>query len=198
MKWKVKGIGLGDRKARAEAAKKGRVPSGRGAPVAPQRIPAFINGNELVMETLKKRLRKLKLKVLDRPLDKKGNPLSPQLPPDLTALNDEQLGRLYGHFCLMVQYVQLQLAVQSVKRALADRAEKYERARTWLLASGTVGDKEAQVEVDTQVQEASLEAITEGTSETLKDALMQSYLIGKDACSREITRRQATTRRELE
>ncbi len=188
MKWRIKDRGKSDPKKF----------SGRGAVMPPGQIPAFVDGNKLVMDILNRRLRKMKIELPDRPRDSDGGYLNPALPTDLTALNDEELGCLYGQFCMMVQYVQLQLAVQGVRRALADRAEKYIRARTWLTKSGTVGDKEAQVEVELAVQERSLEALTEGASESLKDQLMQSYLIGKDACSREVTRRLGTTKREFD
>jgi hypothetical protein len=193
LKWRAKGLPSAD--TRAKEAKKRS--AGRGAALPPQVIPAFIDGHDRVMGAMKKRLERMRIQLLDRPKDSKGEDLNPVLPSDLTALNDERLGRLYGHFCQMVQYVQLQLAIQGVKRALAERAEKYIRARTWLTKQGTVGDKEAQVEVDTAVQERSLEALVEGASETMKDQIMQSYLIGKDACSREVTRRLGTNKRDL-
>lgn len=194
MRWSTKDRGGRIRKLDPKAKKK----PARGAIMPPSRIPAFIEGNEHVMGILKKRLERMRIVLLERPTDAKGRDLNPVLPPDLTSLNDEQLGRLYGQFCQMVQYVQLQLATQGVKRALADRAEKWVRAKTWLMKSGTVGDKEAQVEVELAVQERSLKALTEGAAESMKDQIMQSYLIGKDACSREVTRRLGTHKRELD
>ena len=166
--------------------------------MAPARIPAFVDGHSLVMGKLKSRLRKMKIRMQPRPRNSDGEYLNPVLPSDLTALNDEELGRLYGHFCLMVQWVQLRLAFQGVRRAITERAEKYIRAKTWLVKSGTVGDKEAQVEVDTAVQEKSLKALTESASEILQNQIMQGYLIGKDACSREVTRRLGTQQREMQ
>lgn len=188
MRWVV-----GNREKRRDAAKAAR--KGKGAVVPPKFIPTFLDGHDLVMGTLKKRLSKMRIKMIARPTDYDGHDLNPKLPPDLTALNDEELGSLYGHFCQMVQYVQLQLAVQGVRRALSERAEKYERARAWLMKGGTVGDKEAQVEVEQEVQAKGLEALVESAAESLKDHLMQSYLIGKDACSRELTRRLGTHER---
>lgn len=185
---------LGSREDRKKAAKAAR--KGRGAVIPPARIPAFLDGHEVVMAALKSRLKKMQIRTLPRPEDDDGQPLNPQLPPDLTALNDEDLGCLYGQFCQMVQYVQLRLAWQGVRRALAERAEKYVRAKTWLESSGTVGDKESHVEVDTSVQERSIEALTENASELLQSHMMQSYQIGKEACSRELTRRLGTVRRE--
>lgn len=189
MRWVV-----GNREKRRDAAKSAR--KGRGAVIPPGRIPDFIDGHDAVMASLKKRFMKMSVKTIPRPKDYDGHDLNPRLPPDLTALNDEELGCLYGHFCQMVQYVQLQLAMQGVRRALSERAEKYERAKAWLMKSGTVGDKEAQVEVEQEVQKRGLEALVESAAESLKDHLMQSYLIGKDACSRELTRRLGTHQRD--
>lgn len=192
----MKKVGSGGWRVRRDAAKKAA--KGRGAVISPHRIPAFVDGHKLVMQTLRKRLKRMKIRMLSRPVDDDGENLNPVLPPDLTALNDEELGCLYGQFCQMVQYVQLQLSAAGVRRALAERAEKYARAEAWLRKSGTVGDKEAQVEVELAVQERSVEALVESASESMKDHLMQSYLIGKEACSRELTRRLGTQQRNVD
>lgn len=116
--------------------------------------------------------------------------LNPRLPINLTSLNDVQLGRLHGEFCLMAQYVQLQMAVKAVEKATAQKAEKITRAESLLRRSGTVADKAAQVEIDPRVLARSLSSLVGENVEKLSEAFFEVFLIGRDACSREMSRRQ--------
>ena len=145
-----------------------------------------------VLHELSRRVKKLRLRLFPRPLDRKGEPLNPRLPPDLTMLNDIQLGRLYTEFCAVAQWIQVRKAIYTVERAIAKQIERRVRAEIRLSKSGTVSDKNDQTDADRVVQEWGIEVLkTEGT-EVLTDAVFQGYLIGKDACSRELSRRTAT------
>ena len=176
------------RRERTEAARR------RGTFVPPRNVAQFIDAGLEVRKAMKARLKRMQLTMVPRPTKSDGSPLDPLLPPDLTRLNDVQLGRLYGEFCSMSQYVLMELAVQSVRKALAEHAERFFRSKAWLEQRGTVGDKESAVEMNEEVQRRSVTAIKESSLHTLKEALLQRYTVGKETTSRELTRRQITYR----
>lgn len=132
----------------------------------------------------------LGLSGVPRPVATDGSYLSPRLPPDLTVLDDVQLARLFSEFACMAQYVKLHLARLAVVASAAKRQEKLMRAKVRLEKSGQVGDRDAKTEIDPKTVDASFAThVAVGTLE-LTEAVMEGYLIGRDACSREQTRRQ--------
>ena len=144
---------------------------------------------ERAVEVVRRRFEAMRLRPIARPLDEKGRELNPQLPSDLTSLNNHQLGKLYGQFALMAQYAQFHLAVHSVMRAEDEQKRKVTRAKVKLLKKGRVVDLEPQTEVDPKTREAEHEAlISEGVYIMTKSAL-EGFLLGKEVCSREMTRR---------
>lgn len=146
------------------------------------------------VEGIKAKVDRMQLSFLARPKLSSGEFLDPRLPVNLTGLNDVQLGKLYGEFCIMAQYAQLQLALKGVDRAVAKQAERMTRAEVQLVRTGTVADKAAKVEIDARVQERSLATLVGENVEVLTDAFLQVYIIGRDACSREMSRRQWVTK----
>lgn len=132
----------------------------------------------------------LQVRVPPRPALKNGQLLEPLLPEDLTVLNDVLLGRLFSEFACMAQYVQLHLAAKSVNTAIKRRIERHIRASVRLEKDGTVEDKTAQVDVDIRSIDISFDlAVAEGV-EVMTKGVMDMYVSGRDAISREITRRQ--------
>jgi hypothetical protein len=119
-----------------------------------------------------------------------GEYLNPVLPTDLTVLDDVAVGRLFSEFACMAIYVKLCLAVRVVETAEVKRSDKIMRARVRLEKEGTVEDKAAQVEIDHRTKSVSRELLLGEGVETLTSALMEAYLIGRDAVSRELSRRQ--------
>ena len=130
------------------------------------------------------------LSAIKRPLREDGSPLNPVLPADLTFLDDIQLARLYSEFSLMSQYVKLQLARMVVEHSDDKRQEKMTRALVRLEKSGQVGDKDAKCEVDPKTRESAYRTQVSYGTQVLTEAMLESYLIGRDSCSREQTRRQ--------
>lgn len=124
-----------------------------------------------------------------KPSRSDGSLIEPVLPPDLTVLTDEALGRLFSEFALCAQWAQLLLATYAVKTATKKRADKMTRAQVRLEKSGTNQDKEAKVELDPRTSESSYKLLLGEALSSLTDATLQGYLIGRDACSREMTRR---------
>lgn len=126
-----------------------------------------------------------------RPLDVHGNPLEPQLPRDLTALNDAQLGTLWTQFCAMVQWSKGVLTEKAVEAAELARREKIVRAKVFLLATGNREEKAAKVETHPDVQDVTAALFMAVSVERLAGAVHEGYLVGKEAVSREVTRRIA-------
>ncbi len=135
---------------------------------------------------------RLKIKVIDRPLGKDGLVLDPVLPRDLTQLNDTKLGVLYSEFSLMAQYVQLQIALLAVDKAVDQRRLKVDRARVALEKKGRVIDVAPLTEVDPRTRAAEFRALVSEGQHTLSKAAMEVYVIGRETCSREMTRRGLT------
>lgn len=142
-----------------------------------------------VFERIDKKFRTLGLRVPPRPVGEDGEPLDPVLPPDLTALSDQQLGRLFSQFACMAQYIQLYLARRGVETAVYKSEEKKLRAKVRLEKSGTSPDKDAKAEVDPRVREMGFHYLVAEGAWTMTDAAMNAFLIGRDATSREMTRR---------
>ena len=147
-----------------------------------------------VLDQLRSRLKKMRIRMPKRPLDEHGKCVDPMLPYDITQITDEELGRIHGAFALMAQYVKFQVSLRAVEHAIARRAENSIRARVRLEKDGTVADKAAQVEVDVRTRDVSLEALIGESEERLTEAILDGYLIGRDASSREIARRKELMR----
>lgn len=143
---------------------------------------------------IKAAFNKMGIDLLRRPVGRSGEPLSPTLPSDLTTLNDVQLGRLFGEFCTMAQYAQQRLAVHAVARSVKEAAQKFLRSETRLRQTGTVADKSARVDTDPRVRDRAVAVLVDEGVETLTLAVLESYIIGRDALSREQTRRQTVFR----
>lgn len=115
----------------------------------------------------------------------------PRLPGDLSNLNDAQLGKLWTEYSAMVQWAKGVCANAEVEAAEVKRREKIVRAKAFLSAEGSREERAAQVETDPEVQRLSGEVMTLDGIATLATALFDGYMIGKDAVSRELTRRIA-------
>lgn len=151
---------------------------------------AMRDGDE-VLSALHEQLKEMQVKLPDRPLDRHGKPLDPQLPYDLTRLSDELLAKRFGEFCRMAQYAKLHLAMFAVRKAITKRQDKIARAEAQLLTQGgSVKDKAARIELDKNVHRAAMNALKADGVEALTEAMFEGYLIGRDCLSREQTRRQ--------
>jgi len=149
---------------------------------------ALLDETEFLAD-LTARARKAHLPRFERPKYADGTLLEPSLPPDLTILTDTQIGKLFSEFAAMAQWSQMRLAVYNVEQATKKRVEKMTRAKVRLEKSGTNQDKDAKVEIDPRTRAAGYEALLGEAIFTMTDAVLQGYLIGRDACSRELTRR---------
>lgn len=141
------------------------------------------------IDELRVRLQRMKLHVPRRPKDENDEVLDPSMPSDITNLNDTRLGQLHGEFAAMASYVYGQLGLRSVEHAIAKRAERLTRAKVRIEKSGTVEDKAAKTEVDSRTRAVSELLLIAESTEVLTRAVFDGYLVGRDLCSREMTRR---------
>jgi len=144
------------------------------------------------LKAAKQRLRELRLRAPTRPVNDDGTALNPQLPPDLTALNDVEIGRLHSQFACMAQYAITRLAIMAVETAVAKKEEKFVRAKVRTEKSGTVADKDMKVDLDRRTRSAGHHTLVGESTEGLTRAVLEGFLIGRDATSREMTRRHRT------
>ena len=139
---------------------------------------------------LVRKLEGLRLRPIDRPVYADGSYLNATLPPDLTILTDEALGALYTEFCAMAQWVGFQYAVAQRTRAQLEVNTKRVRSRSYLSQHGNREEKAARSDIDPVVVAAEDELMVAQDIEGLSYPILNAYLIGKEATSREITRRQ--------
>jgi hypothetical protein len=158
----------------------------------PPKVEAVEPTQEDDFEPLIQRLERLSLSRVSRPVYEDGTPMDPQLPPDLTRLTDDALGSLYTEFCAMAQWVGFQHSVSSVARARLEIAAKRARSRVYLMQSGNREEKAALTDVNPEVRSTEDQLLLAQNLEMLAFPVLNSYLIGKEATSREMTRRQGT------
>lgn len=150
--------------------------------------------DDAILESIKARLREMKVRAPRRPKNEDGSLLEPVLPADITAISDLALGKLHGEFACMAQYAQFQHALRAVEYSVEKRHDKITRAKVRMEKSGTNDDKAAKVEVDSRCRESSLRLLVGEGQERLTEAVLNGYTIGRDLCSREMTRRIGMTK----
>lgn len=126
----------------------------------------------------------------DRPITKDGEILEPRVPHDLTILTDQALGRLYSEFGCMAQYCQASLGWLESQKLLDKRAARLTRSEAKVMHQGRVATLEAHVDLDHKTRTKEDTAVVSEAVATITNAMLASYIIGKDVCSREIARRQ--------
>lgn len=146
--------------------------------------------SEEVLDAIRHQLKRMKLRAPPRPRDEDGKLLDPIIPADITQLTDERLGQLQSEFAAMAQYTQMQLALRAVEHAIAKRNDRIMRARVRLEKSGTNDDKAAKTDVDSRAKKTTQMLLVAESAERLTQAVHDGYIIGRDLCSREQTRRQ--------
>ena len=138
-----------------------------------------------------KQFRALRMSKPDRPVMPDGDPLEPRVPHDLTLLTDVALGRLHSEFACMQQYAQACLGWIEAQKILDRRAARLTRAEGKVSYSGKATLMEAVVDLEPKTRAKEDQSIVSDAVATITTAMMRSMEIGKDACSREMTRRIA-------
>lgn len=148
-----------------------------------------LDSYDAILDSLKRKYKLLKLQAPRRPKAEGGKKLNPSLPFDITAISDERLGRLHGEFAAMSQYALFWASYAAVKHAIVRREDRLMRARVRMTVTGSQADKSAKVEISSRVQKLARRMLIVEGVEVLAKATLDGYIIGRDATSREITRR---------
>lgn len=156
-------------------------------PIKLKRKKGFDAAKKLVQE----RFGALRLSMPDRPVTDDGEIIEPRVPHDLTILKDHELGRLYSEFSCMMQYAQASLGWIEAQRLLDKRAARMTRSEAKVLHTGKVALLEAMVDLEPKTRAKEHQATVSDAVAIITTAMFKSYEVGRDACSREMTRRIA-------
>lgn len=151
---------------------------------------AAVEGEDARLGALLSRVASFRMKPVERPLYDDGTDMDPVLPQDLTRLNDQELGALYTEFCAMVQWVGYRHGLAVCLRAKLEIEFRRVKSRSYLQQSGNREEKAARSDIDSAVVAAEDDFLLAQNLESLTYPILQAYLTGKEATSREITRRQ--------
>jgi len=144
-----------------------------------------------------RRLAKAQLALPDRPVDGNGVAISPQLPPDLTILSNQELGALYTEFCAMVAYAYGQAALTDVEYTIKREAHSLAKTKAMLASNeAKLYLKKAETKVGKQFQKLARDELVAESTAKLTQAVLEGFITGKESTSREITRRQGLVDRE--
>ncbi len=138
--------------------------------------------------------KKARLRLLKRPLDGEA-PIEPILPADITRLHNKELGKLYGQFCAMASYAHTQAALASIDWTYKMTVARFAKAKFLITATGKVTDKRLAMEADPEFQKYISEEAQAETTATLLQSVYEGYVLGKEATSREISRRMGLDER---
>ena len=124
--------------------------------------------------------------------EEKPDGFLPQLPADITSLDDRQLMTLYGEYVAWTAYAAMRLVEARVNARAAKQSLDYSTARAALAASTekTVAGRKAAAAADDQVQEDERRhldavALAEGLEMVHRNAEARAQF-----CSRDLSRRQ--------
>lgn len=142
------------------------------------------------LEALLAKLASWRIKPVERPVyPDTGEDINPVLPSDLTRLTDTELGALYTEFSAMVVWVGYRHGLAATLRIKLEAEKNRMFSRLFLQQSGNREEKKAKADTDPGMVEVEDDWILAQTMETLLFPILQGYIAGKEATSREITRR---------
>ena len=136
-------------------------------------------------------VRAMRLSKPDRPVTKDGEILEPRLPHDLTVLKDQDLGRLYSEFSVMMAYCQACLGWVESQKILDRRSARITRSMAKVSHKGKVALLEASVDLDEETLTKEDASTVSDAVAVITNAYFKSQEVGRDGCSREMTRRIA-------
>lgn len=140
------------------------------------------------LDRIRVKMAAAKMRMSPRPLDDNGDPLDPQLPNDLTQMNDTALGALLTKFVRVLQWAKGVTAQHDVDAAEAKRRDKIARAKARIRLGDQPGAAQ-MIEVDPAVEAASMDLMVAEGAAKLSGAVYEGYLAARDGISRELTRR---------
>lgn len=138
---------------------------------------------------------KLPLVAPMRPVDEHGEVIDPSLPPDVTLLTGEELGRLHAQMVAMIEWLEWKVAEADSRAATAEAFLEHTKAEVRLRKSGTVSDKAAKTLNDQRVVNAEVSFISFNAKARLLKGRVRGYDKVASALSREMSRREAELKR---
>jgi len=150
----------------------------------------LIDRKEVRKAALEK-LKKLKLKLVERPTDSDGMELYPEIPSnDISKISDEDLGVLLWKFSAMVEYVGAQLALADSDNVISKANEIAEKTYRCLGSKAkTAKERELESQIHAASKQKAFIHFKRRAQTTLLEAVYQGYEVKRSAISREITRR---------
>ncbi len=139
-------------------------------------------------EEVDKRFRAMKLGRVERPMDG-DQPLEVSLPEDITQVQDELLGRLYSDFARMSMFAACHVGETESKLSIVKKDFALAVAEETILYAGKAGLLKATLATHPRLQPLEEEITVLTAVLGLAKAMMKSMNVGRDSCSREITRR---------
>lgn len=126
-----------------------------------------------------------------RPVTEDGEVIEPRIPRDLTTLTEQALIRLYSEFCVMQSYCQASLGWIEADRLVKKRSAKITRSVHKVRIKGTVPVVmlEAHLDLEPETRKKDEDLLVQDGISTITEAMLRSYTVGVDACSRELSRR---------
>ena len=165
------------------------------APVARITAPVRAAGpvpieEDVRLNALLSKLQSWRIKPVERPVyPDTGEDINPVLPADLTRLEDVELGALYTEFSAMVVWVGYRHGLAATLRIKLEAEKNRTFSRLFLQQTGNREEKKAKADTDPQMVEIEDDWVLAQTMETLLFPILQGYVAGKEATSREVTRR---------
>lgn len=132
----------------------------------------------------------VRIELPERPVDQWGNPLNPRLPWDITKIELDELGMLYGQFTAMYNYGAAQLGLVDVDHTESDYDSGIEEAKATLRSEGSnATERKAQARMDPGYDKAEQVRRDRKARKALLTKVVDGYERAFKCLSRELTRR---------
>lgn len=134
---------------------------------------------------------------LKRPRDVKENALDPILPPDITVIHDRELGKLYGQFCAMAAYAHVKATLAHIDHIQYESVYEFSKTKEFLKQNDkTVTMKREKAKDASHVEQAAKKYLEAQAKHLLMESVLEGYQLGKEGCSREMSRRMGLNERK--
>jgi hypothetical protein len=138
------------------------------------------------------------LPIPDKPVDEQGVALNPKLPPDITKLSNDALGRLYGQFTAVAQYAEAHASLTDIESTDEEYVYEIGEAREGLSVEGENKEKRVfALRLSQLVQDKKQKALAKRARKVLVAGLLRGYEKAIAALSREQSRRQAELQKNM-
>jgi hypothetical protein len=152
-------------------------------------VEAIQTGYSNIADQVKAMLKAIGLELPGPPKKENGEVDNVELPPDLTILNSDELGKIYGKLNAAAGWVESQRSLADSQRTALDSARDKIFARLRLIKEGDPSEKTDQAKVDPLYITADQKVIVAECYFSMIDAILKRYNKDLRLVSRELTRR---------